>query len=145
MERCLEERLEPNLFLVLGGQCEETRMQVKKKDDFAEASVFSFLYNQIQVFDGIKERIAATATVTLTSIMLTLLLYRKIWRESINDDLPLEVKAQLSSVLKRLREPVLEDLLAVLQRGGQYSGGCCPVPAGRLGTHTTIYVHSGTV
>jgi len=62
-------------------------------------------------------------------------LVRKIWRESVNDEQSAEVKSQLSSVLKRLREPVLEELLHVLHNRGQYTGACCNIPNGRLGRH----------
>ncbi|XP_023335058.1 mothers against decapentaplegic homolog 6 [Eurytemora carolleeae] len=66
-------------------------------------------------------------------------LVRKIWRESRHhDDLSPELKSQLSSVLKRVREPVLVDLLAVLQKRGQYFGGCCPVPNQKLGRHPVV-------
>jgi hypothetical protein len=75
-------------------------------------------------------------------------LVRKIWAECLHHDsssapdggdqqlaLTADVRAQLSAVLKRLREPVLEQLVEVLERRGQYLGPCCSIPNTRLGRH----------
>ena len=83
--------------------------------------------------------------ISIYTYYVNLNFLRKIWAECLHHEssgsaadqessaVTADIRSQLSAVLKRLREPVLEQLLEVLERRGQYLGPCCEIPNTRLG------------